>query len=112
MISILNRIIHSITLLSIFYSFKFFLNFSRKKKVGYMYLHRQRFSEDNFVDRTLNSQVVTDTMEKLGFQSLKQERPGLKLKKEGAMPHHPVVFIPGIVSTSLEVWQGKPCATK
>lgn len=37
---------------------------------------------------------------------------GAKLAKQGVGAHFPVVFIPGIVSTGLEVWQGTPCAQK
>ena len=36
--------------------------------------------------------------------------PGLKLKKEGIQANHPVVFIPGIVTGGLELWEGHPCA--
>lgn len=36
--------------------------------------------------------------------------PGLKLKKEGLTVHHPVVFVPGIVTGGLELWEGRPCA--
>jgi len=40
------------------------------------------------------------------------EKPGITLAKEGLHVYHPVIFIPGIVSTGLEVWQAKPCAKK
>ncbi|AED91921.1 unnamed protein product [Arabidopsis thaliana] len=36
--------------------------------------------------------------------------PGVKLKKEGLKAKHPVVFIPGIVTGGLELWEGKQCA--
>lgn len=36
--------------------------------------------------------------------------PGLKLKKEGLMVKHPVVFVPGIVTGGLELWEGHQCA--
>nr|AHA57447.1 phospholipid:diacylglycerol acyltransferases 1 [Linum usitatissimum] len=36
--------------------------------------------------------------------------PGLKLKKEGLMVKHPVVFVPGIVTGGLELWEGHHCA--
>ncbi|EPS62391.1 hypothetical protein M569_12397, partial [Genlisea aurea] len=36
--------------------------------------------------------------------------PGLKLKKEGLRVKHPVVFIPGIVTGGLELWEGHDCA--
>lgn len=34
------------------------------------------------------------------------------MNKSGYSPHFPVVFIPGIISTGLEVWQGRPCAQR
>lgn len=36
--------------------------------------------------------------------------PGLKLKKEGLTARHPVVFVPGIVTGGLELWEGHQCA--
>ncbi|XP_057838500.1 phospholipid:diacylglycerol acyltransferase 1 isoform X1 [Cryptomeria japonica] len=36
--------------------------------------------------------------------------PGVRLKKEGLTAHHPVVFVPGIVTGGLEFWEGRPCA--
>ncbi|GKD88521.1 phospholipid:diacylglycerol acyltransferase 1-like protein, partial [Tanacetum coccineum] len=36
--------------------------------------------------------------------------PGLKCLKEGLGPKHPVVFVPGIVTGGLELWEGHECA--
>lgn len=36
--------------------------------------------------------------------------PGIKLQKEGLKAKHPVVFIPGIVTCGLELWEGHQCA--
>lgn len=36
--------------------------------------------------------------------------PGLKLRKEGLRAKHPVVFVPGIVTGGLELWEGHECA--
>ncbi|XP_057977691.1 phospholipid:diacylglycerol acyltransferase 1-like [Malania oleifera] len=36
--------------------------------------------------------------------------PGVKLRKEGLKANHPVVFVPGIVTGGLELWEGRPCA--
>lgn len=36
--------------------------------------------------------------------------PGVKLKKEGLRVEHPVVFVPGIVTGGLELWEGHQCA--
>lgn len=36
--------------------------------------------------------------------------PGVKLQKEGLTVNHPVVFVPGIVTGGLELWEGRQCA--
>ncbi|KAL5698292.1 phospholipid:diacylglycerol acyltransferase [Ranunculus cassubicifolius] len=36
--------------------------------------------------------------------------PGLKLLKEGLTAKHPVVFVPGIVTGGLELWEGHQCS--
>ena len=36
--------------------------------------------------------------------------PGVKLQKEGLKAKHPVVFVPGIVTGGLELWEGRECA--
>ncbi|CAL5074056.1 unnamed protein product [Urochloa decumbens] len=36
--------------------------------------------------------------------------PGVKLQKEGLRVKHPVVFVPGIVTGGLELWEGHHCA--
>lgn len=36
--------------------------------------------------------------------------PGVKLGKEGLTAKHPVVFVPGIVTCGLELWEGHQCA--
>lgn len=36
--------------------------------------------------------------------------PGVKLRKEGLTAKHPVVFVPGIVTGGLELWEGHQCA--
>lgn len=36
--------------------------------------------------------------------------PGVKLRKEGLTSRHPVVFVPGIVTGGLELWEGHQCA--
>ena len=38
------------------------------------------------------------------------QRPGLKAREGGIRAHYPVVLIPGIISTALEVWEGEACA--
>jgi hypothetical protein len=41
---------------------------------------------------------------------LTRVKPGVELARAGFQAHHPVVIIPGIVSTGLEVWQAEECA--
>lgn len=36
--------------------------------------------------------------------------PGTLHRAKGARPHYPVVMVPGVVSTGLELWEGLPCA--
>ncbi|EYU25883.1 hypothetical protein ABFS82_10G084300 [Erythranthe guttata] len=36
--------------------------------------------------------------------------PGVKLAKDGLKANHPVVFVPGIVTGGLELWEGHSCA--
>ena len=36
--------------------------------------------------------------------------PGRQLRSKGAKSHFPVVMIPGVTSTGLEIWEGKLCA--
>lgn len=36
--------------------------------------------------------------------------PGRQLKAQGAKAHFPIVMIPGVTSTGLEIWEGKSCA--
>ncbi|CAI9267588.1 unnamed protein product [Lactuca saligna] len=36
--------------------------------------------------------------------------PGVKCVKQGLEPRHPVVFVPGIVTGGLELWEGHECA--
>lgn len=43
-----------------------------------------------------------------GFQF--SESLGIRLKEEGLTALHPVVFVPGIITGGLELWEGRPCA--
>lgn len=36
--------------------------------------------------------------------------PGVKCRKDGLSVKHPVVFVPGIVTGGLELWEGHQCA--
>jgi len=39
-------------------------------------------------------------------------RPGYKLRKEGASAKYPLIMVPGFVTSGLEVWGGDDCAKK
>lgn len=43
-------------------------------------------------------------------QHMENDGPGEQYRKKGAIAHHPVVIVPGIVSTGLELWKGKSCS--
>lgn len=54
-------------------------------------------------------QPFTDRLnEALG--STPVEPPGVRLHREGLAMKHPVIFVPGIVTGGLEMWEGKECA--
>lgn len=38
------------------------------------------------------------------------ELPGVRLKREGLKALHPMVFVPGLFTGGLELWEGRPCA--
>ncbi|KAG7585515.1 hypothetical protein ISN45_Aa02g008730 [Arabidopsis thaliana x Arabidopsis arenosa] len=40
------------------------------------------------------------------------ETPGLKLRRLGLRAKHPVVFVSGIITGALDLWEGKPCANR
>ena len=45
-----------------------------------------------------------------GSEDEEGRSPGKQLKRKGAKAHFPVVLIPGVTSTGLEIWEGKLCA--
>jgi len=44
-----------------------------------------------------------------GFQNTNVNGPGARAKARGMAPKHPVVIVPGFVSTGLELWSGRAC---
>ena len=44
------------------------------------------------------------------LRGVPRARPGAVAARQGARPHHPVILIPGFVTSSLELWSGPPCA--
>ncbi|KAK9822390.1 hypothetical protein WJX81_007759 [Elliptochloris bilobata] len=46
------------------------------------------------------------------FRQENPPRPGRKLRKRGLGPKHPVIIVPGFVTSGLELWHGVACAIK
>eukprot|EP01117_Protostelium_nocturnum_P013287 TRINITY_DN4943_c0_g1_i1.p1 TRINITY_DN4943_c0_g1~~TRINITY_DN4943_c0_g1_i1.p1 ORF type:complete len:723 (-),score=239.02 TRINITY_DN4943_c0_g1_i1:50-2176(-) len=70
---------------------------------------KQRFDPDDLI----LDEVITQLGGAIPLEGLHPvDRPGLRMSKEGYEAHYPVVLIPGIISSGLEVWKGKPCAQR
>lgn len=54
--------------------------------------------EDKFYSSLLENEYITGII---------TSRPGIILSRLGVTKKHPVVLVPGIVSTGLEIWKGK-----
>ena len=69
---------------------------------------------DTFVD-SLPDWVNDTVLARLPALELQPETrsrergPGVELRERGLTPKHPVVIVPGFVSTGLELWRGKAC---
>ncbi len=59
-----------------------------------------------YIRHTVN--ITTNYLEELRNSS----RPGRIAASLGHTPKHPVILIPGFVTSGLEVWQGRPCASE
>jgi len=46
------------------------------------------------------------------FRQENPPRPGLALRARGLRPKHPVIIVPGFVTSGLELWRGAECAVK
>ena len=46
----------------------------------------------------------------LGGSAPARRRPGVEARAAGLRPAHPVLLIPGFVTSALELWAGPPCA--
>ena len=44
------------------------------------------------------------------FRQDNPPRPGRELRKRGLAPKHPVIIVPGFVTSGLELWHGVECA--
>lgn len=44
------------------------------------------------------------------FTGEQDPRPGLELSRRGYKPKHPVLLVPGFVTSGLELWNGTSCA--
>ena len=64
-------------------------------------------------DQRLVIKALNVTSDPIAWFPAKSKGPGHFLREsEQLKAYHPVVFIPGIVSSGLEVWAGQKCATK
>ena len=45
------------------------------------------------------------------FKREEKPRPGLQLRQQGYKPKHPIIIVPGFVTSGLELWAGKECAS-
>ena len=45
------------------------------------------------------------------FKKDEKPRPGLLLRQQGYKPKHPIIIVPGFVTSGLELWAGKECAS-
>eukprot|EP00300_Choanocystis_sp_HF-7_P042910 c956_g1_i1.p1 GENE.c956_g1_i1~~c956_g1_i1.p1 ORF type:complete len:631 (-),score=122.73 c956_g1_i1:33-1925(-) len=75
-----------------------------------------RISPQNFLTEfqaSLPQNVLDQLNDMMDFLPAGQEvpiRPGARMSAEGFSKKHPVLMIPGIVTTGLELWEGEPCA--
>lgn len=52
---------------------------------------------------------ILPSMEAPTFKAEVRERVGVRMSSRGAKVHSPVLMIPGIITTALEVWDGEDC---
>ncbi|KAF6256224.1 Lecithin:cholesterol acyltransferase-domain-containing protein [Scenedesmus sp. NREL 46B-D3] len=62
-------------------------------------------SLDGFLEKLAN---LSDTVSSIIAEE--GPRPGQLAAKKGMRAHHPVVIVPGFVTSGLELWQGEECA--
>lgn len=60
----------------------------------------------------LTSQIPAFNLSAVLPLSTDTSRPGLELAEQGYKAKHPVVIVPGFVTSGLELWQGQDCARK
>ena len=70
------------------------------------YLLRVRVAEWSFNSTLLD---LFPDLNEIGFFS-SSDMPAKELMEKGAKPKHPVILIPGIISSSLELWAGRDCS--
>lgn len=98
----------------IFFDFRTNLDFS---KISEAFFEREIFSNipggnlfgDQFKTK-LMTLVKPFTTAVPSSQDEENRSPGKQLKKKGASAHFPVIMIPGVTSTGLEIWEGRKCA--
>lgn len=63
--------------------------------------HREFFSR-------INESIAVS----MAYLDKEEQRPGYQLAQKGAKVKHPIVMVPGFVTSGLEVWGGRECARK
>lgn len=58
----------------------------------------------------LSDRLRRATPAALGGLAPTRRRPGVEARAAGWAPAHPVLLIPGFVTSALEMWAGPPCA--
>ena len=62
--------------------------------------------------RDVLPEAITERFSLLHKNASEGLRPGRELREQGFKPKHPVVIVPGFVTSGLLLWEGKPCAKK
>eukprot|EP00467_Chlorarachnion_reptans_P019151 CAMPEP_0114524524 /NCGR_PEP_ID=MMETSP0109-20121206/21905_1 /TAXON_ID=29199 /ORGANISM="Chlorarachnion reptans, Strain CCCM449" /LENGTH=654 /DNA_ID=CAMNT_0001705981 /DNA_START=200 /DNA_END=2168 /DNA_ORIENTATION=- len=75
-----------------------------------------RFNLSEVQRRVSAMEQLVDFMPSISFNTERvyssDKLPGLNLANEGLRAKHPVIMIPGVITTGLELWRGQPCAAK
>ena len=92
--------------------------FSNLSRLGMFFFDQELLNRPGFGEQVksalrgiMPSSISLFIGRKQAEQELEDEvSPGRKLRKAGARAFFPVVMIPGVTSTGLELWEGKKCA--
>jgi len=74
-----------------------------------------KFNLSEVQRRVADMEQLVDFMPGIAFSDkpkASDHAPGEMMAKLGASAKHPVIMIPGVITTGLELWRGEPCASK